>query len=121
MARGSASGLDPFGVLGSEYSFIEKRNVLRGLIDTFAGLYPQLYDLDFRESARKLEVPVYILDGKAELEGRRAIALEWFEMLEAPSKQLVSFDGAAHSVAFEQADAVLALLTGTVVPATYEP
>jgi proline iminopeptidase len=121
LARGRASGLDPFGVLGSEYTFLEKRNVLRGLIDTFTVLYPQLYDLDFRESVPRLDVPVYVLDGKAELEGRRDIALEWFEKLEAPSKQLVSFDGAAHSVAFEQGDEVLRLMTETIPPATYAP
>ncbi len=55
IARGDASGLDPFGVLGSEYTFLEKRDVLRGLIDTFTVLYPQLYDLDFRESVPRLE------------------------------------------------------------------
>lgn len=121
IARGDASGLDPFGVLGSEYTFLEKRDVLRGLIDTFTVLYPQLYDLDFRESVPRLDVPVYILDGRAELEGRRDLVLDWYEMLEAPSKQLVSFDGAAHSVAFEQADEVLRLMTETIIPATYEP
>jgi proline iminopeptidase len=119
LARGEAAGLDPFGALGSEYAFIDKLNVLRGLIDTFAILYPQLYDLDLRESATRLEVPVYVLDGAAELDGRRDLALEWFAMLDAPSKQLVTYEGAAHSVAFEQADAVQALLLETIVPATY--
>ena len=119
MARGRASGLDPFGVLGTEYSFIEKVNVLRGLIDTFAVLYPQLYDIDFRERAPRIEVPIYILDGAAELEGRRTLALEWFDQIEAPSKQLITFEGAAHSVAFEQADEVQRLLNDTIVPATY--
>ncbi len=117
--RHASSGLDPFGMLGSEYTFIDKTNVLRGLVDTFSALYPQLYDLDLRASARRLDVPVWVLDGSAELDGRRSLALEWFEMLEAPSKELVTFDGAAHSVAFEQADAVRQLLVDTVVPATY--
>jgi pimeloyl-ACP methyl ester carboxylesterase len=119
IARGEAAGLDPFGALGSEYSFIEKANVLRGLIDTFAVMYPQLYGLDFREAVTRLEVPVYILDGAAELEGRRDLMLEWYDQLEAPTKQLVTFEGAAHSVAFEQADEVRRLLDETVVPATY--
>jgi pimeloyl-ACP methyl ester carboxylesterase len=121
LARGEASGLDPFGVLGSEYSFIEKTNVLRGLIDTFAILYPQLYDLDFRASVPKLEVPVYQLDGTAELDARRSLALEWFAALDAPSKQLVTFDDAAHAVAFEQGDAVQRLFTESIIPATYSP
>jgi pimeloyl-ACP methyl ester carboxylesterase len=119
LARGDASGLDPFGALGSEYAFIEKTNVLRGLIDTFSVMYPQLYTLDFRESATRLEVPVYLLDGAAALDGRRSLALEWFDALEAPLKERFTFDGAAHSVAFEQADEVLRLLNETVVPATY--
>jgi pimeloyl-ACP methyl ester carboxylesterase len=118
-ARGAASGLDPFGVLGSEYTFLEKTTVLRGLIDTFAVLYPQLYDLDFRESATQLEVPVYVLDGLAELAGRRDVMLEWYDQLEAPIKQRVTYEGAAHSVAFEQADEVQRLLNETIVPATY--
>ncbi len=116
--RGLASGLDPFGMLGSEYAFIDKTNVLRGLVDTFSVMYPQLYDLDFRTSARTLDVPVWILDGAAELDGRRTLALEWFDELQAPEKHLVTFDGAAHSVAFEQADAVLRVLLEQVVPAT---
>jgi pimeloyl-ACP methyl ester carboxylesterase len=119
IARGEAAGLDPFGVIGSEYTFIEKMNVLRGLIDTFSLMYPQLYELDLRESAAHLEVPVWMLDGAAELEGRRTIALDWFEKLEAPSKECVTYQGAAHSVAFEQADEVQRLLTDVIVPATY--
>lgn len=119
IARGEAAGLDPFGVLGSEYSFIEKATVLRGLIDTFSLMYPQLYELDFRESATRLEVPVWMLDGAAELEGRRSVALDWFEQLDAPSKECVTFQDAAHSVAFEQADEVQRLLNDVIVPATY--
>ena len=120
IARGDASGLDPFGVLGSEYTFIEKANVLRGLIDTFTVMYPQLYDLDFRVAVPRLEVPVYVLDGLAELDGRRDVMLEWFDGLEAPVKERVEYAGAAHSVAFEQADEVLRLLAETIVPSTYE-
>jgi pimeloyl-ACP methyl ester carboxylesterase len=119
IARAEAAGLDPFGVLGSEYSFIEKASVLRGLIDTYYLLYPQLYDLDLREAVQALDVPVYVLDGAAELRGRRALALEWFDGLEAPTKQLITYENAAHSVAFEQADEVQRLLNETIVPATY--
>ena len=79
LARGEAGGLDPFGVLGSEYDLVEKTTVLRGLIDTFALMYPQLYGIDFRRDVARLEVPVYVLDGAAELDGRRDLALDWFE------------------------------------------
>lgn len=119
VARGEAAGLDPFGVLGSEYGAIDKSNVLRGLIDTFALLYPQLYDIDLRTQAARLEIPVYLLDGTAELAGRRDLALEWFEGLEAPIKQRIELPNAAHAPVFEQADAVQRFMNEVVVPATY--
>jgi pimeloyl-ACP methyl ester carboxylesterase len=119
LARGEASGLDSFGLLGSEYGLIDKMNVIRGLADTFAVMYPQLQALDLRRDVPRLEVPVYVLDGAAELDGRRSLAREWFNLVQAPDKQLLTFQGAAHSVAFEQADEVLRLLTEEVVPATY--
>jgi pimeloyl-ACP methyl ester carboxylesterase len=117
--RIGAAGVGPYGLLASEYSFIDKANALRGLLDVFSVLYPQLQDLDLRRDVPRLEVPVYMLDGMAELDGRRDLALEWFDGLEAPSKQLVAYENAAHSVAFEQIDEVHDLLTGTIVPATY--
>jgi proline iminopeptidase len=117
--RGTAANIGPYGVLGSEYNFVEKVNVLRGLIDMFTVMYPQIQDIDFRQDAPRLEVPVYILDGKKELPARRDLALEWYEMLEAPSKRLYSFEGAGHSVPFEQFEALREILVGTVLPETY--
>jgi pimeloyl-ACP methyl ester carboxylesterase len=108
-----------FGLGASEYDLITKANAVRGLFDTFAVMYPQVYDVDLRTDASTLEVPVWILDGAAELDGRRDLALEWVASLDAPSKRVVTYDDAAHSVAFEQVDAVHRLLTEEIVPTTY--
>lgn len=121
LARGSAAGLGPWGILGVEYTAMDKISVLRGLVDTFTVMYPQLQSLDLRRDAPRLEVPVLILDGAAELDGRRDLALEWYAELEAPAKQLATFAGAAHSVAFEQADAVDRLLAEDVLPVVAGP
>lgn len=114
--RGAASGLDGFGIRGVEYTLIDKVDVLRGLMDTFAVMYPQIQGLDLRREVPRLEVPVFVLDGAAELDGRRDLALEWYAALDAPTKRLVTFEGAAHAVAFEQADAVDRLLADEVLP-----
>ena len=118
-ARGDASGLDPFGVLGSEYDLVAKANVLRGLIDMFTVMYPQLQEIDFRADVPRLDVPFYLVDGTAELAARRDLALEWFEMLDAPIKRILSLDGAAHAPALEQYEAFHRFLVETVVPETY--
>lgn len=119
LERGSAANLGPWGMVGSEYNLVEKVNVLRGLIDMFSVMYPQLQGIDFRESVTKLEVPVYIFDGAAELSARRDLALEWFDLLEAPRKELFTFENAAHAVAFEGFEAIQKIMTETVLPETY--
>ena len=85
-----------------EYTWMERFNGFRSFLDTFAVLYPQLQDLDFREDARSLEVPVYMVLGEHEARGRAELADEWFDMLEAPSKERVLFDGAGHRAHFDQ-------------------
>ena len=117
--RGTTANLGPWGILGREYNLVEKVNVLRGLIDMFSILYPQLQTLDFRQTVTQLEVPVYLLDGTAELKGRRDLALAWFEQLQAPHKQRFVFENAAHSVAFEQFELLSKLMVDIVLPETY--
>ena len=85
--RGEASGIGPFfGIMGSEYSFVDKANAIRGLVDMFSLMYPQLQEIDFRADVPELSVPVWVLDGEHELRGRRDLAHEWFDQLSAPSK-----------------------------------
>jgi proline iminopeptidase len=119
VARGEASGIGPFGLFGTEYGFVENANLIRGLVDMFSLMYPQLQEIDFRTDVPKLEVPVYVLDGVNELRGRRELAHEWFEQLAAPHKELITYEDAGHAVAFEQADALLRLMNEEIVPATY--
>ncbi len=120
MERGESSGIGPYGVLGSEYGLVDKANVIRGLIDMFSLMYPQLQEIDFRQDVLSLDVPVIVLDGAHELRGRRSLAMEWFEALEAPYKRLVTYEDAGHSVVFEQADAFRALMAEEIVPLTYD-
>jgi proline iminopeptidase len=117
--RGTRANLGPWGVLGSEYNLVEKVNVLRGLIDMFTVLYPQLQAIDLRVDVPRLDVPLYVLDGGAELSSRRDLALEWFDQVDAPIKRMFTFENAAHAVAFEQYEAFQTILLDTILPETY--
>ena len=119
MDRGNASGIGPYGVLASEYNLVEKFNVLRGLLDMFTVMYPQLQEIDFRRDVKRLDVPVYILDGAAELAARRDLTHEWFDALQSPAKRMFTIENAAHSVAFEQFEQFGTIMREMVVPATY--
>jgi len=121
LEKGEAAGLGPWNVLGSEYNLVEKVNVFRGFLDTAAIVYPQLQDIDFRQDVPRLAVPIYVLDGAAELSARRDLALEWFDMVEAPIKRIYTFENAAHAPAFEHFEAFTQIMTETVLPETYLP
>lgn len=121
LQRGREAGLGFMNINSQEYSLIDKVNVLRGLVDMFTIMYPQLEDIDLRQDAPALEVPVYILDGRAEVDARRDLTLEWFEILDAPRKRIYSFDNAAHSVAFEQFQELHRILLEEILPETYPP
>lgn len=112
---GNAAGIGPYGLLAREYNLIEKFNVMRGLMDSFTVLYPQLQGIDFRRDVKRLEVPIFILDGEAELSARRRLMLEWFAELEAPKKQIFALPNAAHAVAFEQFETFGKIMRETVV------
>jgi pimeloyl-ACP methyl ester carboxylesterase len=108
----------PWGVLGREYNAVEKVSVMRGLMDMFSVMYPQLQGIDFRRDVRTLGVEYVMLDGAAELSARRDLALEWYAQLDAPRKRIFTFENAAHSVAQEQFVAFRQILLETVVPET---
>jgi len=107
-----ATGADEFGL-------IDKLNVLRGLLDTFSLLYPQLQDVDFRRDVPRLDVPVYIIDGVNELSARRDLALEWYAGLDAPDKQLIPFQHSGHVPQWEEPAKFHRVMTDIVLAETY--
>lgn len=117
--RKDASGIGPLNNLAGEYTLIEKVNTVRGLIDMYSIMYPQVQDIDLRKDANKLDVPVYVLDAKYEIPGRRDLALEWYEQLDAPKKQMFVIDHAGHAAAFEGFEEFTRIMNEVVVPETY--
>ena len=85
-----------------EYTLLEQLHILGGFMDTFSVLYPQIQDIDFRTQATSLDVPVYLAQGAHEAPGRAEPAQQWFDLLQAPSKTLVTFDTSGHRPLWEQ-------------------
>jgi pimeloyl-ACP methyl ester carboxylesterase len=119
LERGNRAAIGPWGVLASEYTFVEKVNVLAGALEMFSVMYPQLQAVDFRVDVPKLDAPVYIMLGEAELEGRASLAREWFDLLQAPAKELLVIEDAGHSTALEGVETFHQLLVEEIIPATY--
>lgn len=82
---------------GSEYGLYDKLNFIRGLLDTFGVVYPQLWDVDFRKQATRLEVPVYFLIGRHDVSAPPKLTEKYFNLLTAPRKELIWFENSGHN------------------------
>ena len=108
----------PVSLFVAEYTLTEQVRSAAALMDTFAVLYPQLAEVDFRRTVPRLEVPVYLVEGAFEATGRSTLAVEWFEMLSAPSKELVVFEHGGHTPHLDDPGTFADLMAG-VVEETY--
>lgn len=82
---------------GPEYGLYDKVNYLLGLAKTFNDVYQQLYDFDLRKQSVKIEVPVYFLEGRHDINAPTSLVEEYYQMLQAPEKQLIWFEHSGHS------------------------
>ena len=108
----------PSNLFVPENSLMDRINGLRAFLDTFSVLYPQLQGIDFRRDVPRLNVPVYMVIGQHEARGRAVPANEWFDMLEAPSKERIVFEHSGHRPLFEEPAAFTAFMT-SVLDDTY--
>jgi len=101
----------PFNLFVPENSLMDRINGMRGLLDTYSVLYPQLQDIDFRGDVPSLDVPVYVVTGAHEARGRAVLAQEWFDRLDAPYKEMVTFEHSGHRPPFEEPAAFVSVMT----------
>lgn len=101
----------------SEYTLVDQVHLLGAFLDTYAALYPQLQEIDFRSSATYFEIPVFFVQGTREASGRSLLFQEWFPAIDAPVKDVTYLPTSGHRPLFEQPAEFVAYLTGTVLPA----
>lgn len=84
-------------LFSSEYGILDKINYFRGIVSTFNSVYPQLYDVDLRKNYKQIDVPVYFFLGRHDINAPTSFVEDYFELLHAPSKEIVWFEHSGHS------------------------
>ena len=105
-------------IFAGEYTLVEQIHNLGSFLDVFTILYPQIQDIDLRVDAAELDVPVYLIQGAYEADGRAVLADEWFALLDAPAKDRVVLDTSGHRPIFEQPAEFHAVMTDVVLADT---
>jgi pimeloyl-ACP methyl ester carboxylesterase len=90
-----------------EYGLWDKVNFDRGLIESYQVVYPQLRDLDFTRSAAKLEVPVYFIVGRHDVNAMASLVERYYNKLQAPHKELIWLESGHGATAEEILDAMV--------------
>lgn len=108
-------------LLAPEYGLLDKVNWVRGLSEVFTTLYPQLADLEFRTQAPRLEVPVYFLIGRWDVNAMPSLTEEYFDLLEAPHKELIWFEKSGHTPLWEEPKRFVDVMVNTVLAQTLSP
>jgi pimeloyl-ACP methyl ester carboxylesterase len=101
-----------------EYGIYDKVSWLRGVLETLGVVYPQLWDVDFRKQATKLDVPVYFLIGRHDINAPVKLTEEYFNLLEAPHKEIVWFEQSGHTPWVNEADEFVRVMVEKVLADT---
>jgi pimeloyl-ACP methyl ester carboxylesterase len=114
------NGFNTFRDLASpEYGLYDKVNWFRGVLETLDIVYPQLWEVDFRRQAAHLEVPVYFLLGRHDVNAPPVLTEEYYEVLSAPHKELIWFEQSGHNPWVSEAARFVEVMANTVLSETY--
>lgn len=91
-------------LLSSEYGLWDKINYLLGILNTFNDVYQQLYDIDLRETHTQLDVPIAFFIGRHDLNAPTSLAVEYYNLLDAPLKSFVWFEHSGHNPWLNETD-----------------
>lgn len=104
-------GYDTLGdIAAPEYGLYDKVNYVRGLLATMNAMWPQLWEIDLRQDAPRLAVPVYFLEGRHDINAPPYLVEDYAQGLEAPHKELIWFEHSGHSPWVDEAQKMVDLL-----------
>lgn len=80
-----------------EYGLYDKLSWFRGVIQTLDVVYPQLWEVDFRKQATQLDVPVYFLIGRHDINAPTVLTEQYYDLFQAPHKEIIWFEHSGHT------------------------
>lgn len=101
-----------------EYGLYDKVSWFRGVLETLDVVYPQLWEVDFRQQATKLDVPVYFLIGRHDVNAPTVLTEQYYAVLDAPHKEIVWFEHSGHNPWVSESARFVEVMVNTVLAQT---
>jgi len=89
-------------VRSSDYSTGDVVRTVRGITATQARLLPEMAELDLVRTVPHLDVPLVMVQGRLDKVAPGEAGQRYFDSVEAPNKELVWFEGSAHTPQLEE-------------------
>ena len=98
----SVAGLLWRGVTSPEFSVLDLVRLIQGSGFSLRLLWPELMAGNIQRDVRRFEMPVFFLLGRRDMQVVASVAAAYFEVIEAPHKELVWFENSGHMAPFEE-------------------
>ncbi|AEV29975.1 putative hydrolase or acyltransferase of alpha/beta superfamily [Sphaerochaeta pleomorpha str. Grapes] len=102
--------------LAPEHSFADRINLVRGLLRGVKEVYPQLAYLDFEKDVKRLDCPLFLVNGRYDMSCVSTIAERWFNTVEAPYKELLWLEESGHNGVYTESKKFMEFMTEKVLP-----
>ena len=86
-----------------EYTLLDLIRYAKGAFYNLRELWQEIISCDFITTVPSLAVPVYITQGRYDINTPSELARAWFDALEAPKKEWITFEESAHCPIREEA------------------
>ncbi|MBR4928446.1 MAG: alpha/beta hydrolase [Oscillospiraceae bacterium] len=80
-----------------EYSFTDLIGLFLGYKRVLIKMWPDLCTTRFPETCTKFDTRFYIFDGRLDMNTPSELVEEWYDMIEAPDKDLIWFENSGHN------------------------
>ena len=104
------------GLTSPEASVLDLVRLLQGSAFSLRHLWSELMASNVQRDFRRFEVPVFFLLGRFDMQAVASVAASYFDVIDAPRKELVWFENSGHMAPFEEPDLFNRIMTQTVRP-----
>jgi pimeloyl-ACP methyl ester carboxylesterase len=104
------------GLASPEASVLDLIRLIQGSRFSLRHLWPELIASNLQRDFRRFEMPVIFLLGRLDMQVVSSVAAAYFDVIEAPHKELVWFENSGHMAPFEEPERFNRVMVETVRP-----